>query len=284
MITSGELAKDRQMIQQAKPLRAAFRSPVGLAGIFTRLVSRRSHYLIPFLAALFLCMGGIPANGQSSEEEEIKKVIRAETDAWRMRDIEAWKATWHQSPEASRTIVINHNLIDAVGWENFSPIVMEEIEQDPRADVNEYITDEYMIRTSEDLAWVNFHQVVKSADDGSESHTREQRVLTKEDGQWKILSQTTYVTESFGSGPEMTRNSLNAIANNLYEEKKLEEAVEVLKLNAQLYPDVWSIYNDLGQIYAELGDKHLAIKNYERSLQLNPRNEDGRMALAELRE
>lgn len=224
------------------------------------------------------------ANAQSAEEEEIKKVIRAETDAWRMRDAEAWKATWHQSPEATRTIVMNHNLVDAVGWENFSPIVMEEIEQDPRADINEYITDDYMIRVSDDLAWVNFHQVVKSADDGSESHTREQRVLIKEEGDWKILSQTTYVTESFDSGPIAVRNNLNAIAYGLYEEEKLEEAIEVLKLNAQLYPEVWSIYNDLGQIYAELGDKHLAIKNYERSLQLNPRNEDGSKALAELRE
>lgn len=281
MLTNNTIASGMHKLQ---PAILSARSFNGFFTIIKELEQPKKNRYRMILIILFIGLVIPMANAQSAEEEEIKKVIRAETDAWRMRDAEAWKATWHQSPEATRTIVMNHNLVDAVGWENFSPIVMEEIEQDPRADINEYITDDYMIRVSDDLAWVNFHQVVKSADDGSESHTREQRVLIKEEGDWKILSQTTYVTESFDSGPIAVRNNLNAIAYGLYEEEKLEEAIEVLKLNAQLYPEVWSIYNDLGQIYAELGDKHLAIKNYERSLQLNPRNEDGSKALAELRE
>lgn len=254
------------------------------SGIFIRLLPVSKVVFSAFLLLLLLSLPSSLAYAQSSEEEEIKKVIRAETDAWRMRDADAWMETWHQSPEATRTIVINNNLIDEVGWENFSPTVMEEIQEDPIADVREYVSDSFNIRTSGDLAWVNYHQVVKSADDGTESHTREQRVLVKEDDQWKILSQTTYVIESFDSGPLATRNNLTAIAYGLYEEDKLEQAIEVLELNAKLYPGVWNVYNDLGFMHAELGNKHLAIKNYERSLQLNPRNEDGSKALAELRE
>lgn len=253
-------------------------------GTFQRLSTVRESMFYTFLILLFFSLTTSLAFAQSSEEEEIKKVIRAETDAWRMRNAEAWKDTWHQSPEATRTIVINNNLIDKVGWENFSPMVMEEIREDPRADVREYVSDSFNIRISGDMAWVNYHQVVKSADDGTESHTREQRVLIKEDEEWKILSQTTYALETFGTGPAATRNNLTAIAYGLYEEEKLEQAIEVLELNAKLYPEVWSIYNDLGFMHAELGNKQLAIKNYERSLQLNPRNEDGSKALATLRE
>lgn len=278
------MANGRNSFLPAMPPILSSRSLPGFPTAVIRRIDGSTRFFVAAFAVMLLCMAGQTVYAQSSEEEAIKKVIRAETDAWRNRDAQAWQSTWLQDSAAIRTIVINNNLNDKVGWENFGPEVMKQIQEDPMADVNEYISDSFNIRTSGDMAWVNYHQLVKSANDGSESASREQRVLLKEDGEWKILSQTTYVTETFGSGPEVVRNNLNAIAYGLYEEQKLEEAIKVLKLNAQLYPEIWSIYNYLGDIYAELGNKQLAIKNYERSLQLNPRNEDGSKALTALKE
>lgn len=283
MITQKNMANNGHDYSSVMPSSYFHQSLTFFSGTL-RFMNIANRLFAVFLVLTLVCLANSQAYAQSAEEEEIKKVIRAETEAWRMRDAEAWKDTWHQSPEATRTVVINNNLVDEVGWENFSPTVMQEIQEDPMADVRDYASDSFNILISGNLAWVNYHQVVTSADDGTEAHTREQRVLLKEDEDWKILSQTTYVIESFGTGPEMTRNNLSAIAYGLYEEEKLEEAIEVLELNAQFYPEVWTIYNDLGFMHAELGNKQLAIKNYERSLQLNPRNEDGSKALTALRE
>jgi Flp pilus assembly protein TadD len=64
---------------------------------------------------------------------------------------------------------------------------------------------------------------------------------------------------------------------------KVAEAIDVLKLNVRLYPQSWNAYDSLGEAYVRAGDKVLAIQNYEKSVQLNPKNENGIAALAKLK-
>ena len=45
-----------------------------------------------------------------------------------------------------------------------------------------------------------------------------------------------------------------------------------------------NVYDSLGEAYAVHGDRELAIRNYERSIELNPRNTGGIEALSKLRE
>ena len=64
---------------------------------------------------------------------------------------------------------------------------------------------------------------------------------------------------------------------------KLQDAIELLKTNVRLFPESWNTYDSLGEAYAKAGQIALAIQNYEKSMQLNPKNETGRAALAKLR-
>lgn len=43
------------------------------------------------------------------------------------------------------------------------------------------------------------------------------------------------------------------------------------------------MYDSLGEAYAAAGRKDLAIQNYEKSLQLNPKNDTGKAALEKLK-
>ena len=65
---------------------------------------------------------------------------------------------------------------------------------------------------------------------------------------------------------------LNDVGYSLLREKKLAEAIAVLKLNVELYPQSWNAYDSLGEAYAANGDKELAIVNYKKSLELNSGN------------
>lgn len=64
---------------------------------------------------------------------------------------------------------------------------------------------------------------------------------------------------------------LNAMGYSLIK-KFPNEAVEVFKMNVQLFPKSFNVYDSLGEAYMTIGDNKLAIKNYEKSLKLNPQN------------
>ena len=50
------------------------------------------------------------------------------------------------------------------------------------------------------------------------------------------------------------------------------KAIKVLQLNIAMYPNEYSTYQSLGEAFMNAGNKKLAIKNYEKTLQLNPAN------------
>jgi tetratricopeptide (TPR) repeat protein len=64
--------------------------------------------------------------------------------------------------------------------------------------------------------------------------------------------------------------------------KKFREAIEIFKLSVEAYPQSYNAYDSLGEAYMDNGDKELAIKNYQKSLELNPGNANGVKKLKEL--
>ena len=56
-----------------------------------------------------------------------------------------------------------------------------------------------------------------------------------------------------------------------------------MRVNVKLFPASWNAYDSLGEAYAAAGQKDLAIQNYEKSVQLNPKNDNGKAALAKLK-
>jgi tetratricopeptide (TPR) repeat protein len=76
---------------------------------------------------------------------------------------------------------------------------------------------------------------------------------------------------------------LNVLGYELMGQKKLDLAVEVFKLNVEAYPDSFNVYDSLAEAYMNCGDRELAIKNYEKSLEVNPKNFGAAAALAKLK-
>jgi CubicO group peptidase (beta-lactamase class C family) len=67
---------------------------------------------------------------------------------------------------------------------------------------------------------------------------------------------------------------LNLLGYSLLQEKKVAEAIAVFKLNVELYPQSSNVYDSLGEAYMTNGDSELAIANYRKSLELDPRNQN----------
>ena len=102
-------------------------------------------------------------------------------------------------------------------------------------------------------------------------------VFVKQQGRWKMAAWSSVITDPT---PEQ---SINRAGYDLMESGKLQEAIELFKVNVRFYPESWNVYDSLGEAYAAAGDTALAIQNYEKSVQLNPKNEAGKTALTKLR-
>ncbi len=83
--------------------------------------------------------------------------------------------------------------------------------------------------------------------------------------------------------PAIREYRLNALGYNLLQKQKYDEAVALFRLNVEFYPEAPNTYDSLGEAYMLRGDKELAIANYERSLELNPDNQNAVEKLRELR-
>jgi pimeloyl-ACP methyl ester carboxylesterase len=76
---------------------------------------------------------------------------------------------------------------------------------------------------------------------------------------------------------------LNARGYQLLQQEKIEDAIKVFTLNTIAYPHSSNAYDSLGEAYMKGGRKDLSIKNYERSLELDPENVNARQKLKELK-
>jgi tetratricopeptide (TPR) repeat protein len=75
---------------------------------------------------------------------------------------------------------------------------------------------------------------------------------------------------------------LNMLGYRLLQANKLADAVEIFKLNVEMYPQSANAYDSLGEAYMRHGNKDLAIANYKKSLELDPKNTNATAKLASL--
>ena len=80
----------------------------------------------------------------------------------------------------------------------------------------------------------------------------------------------------------VTEDRLNRLGYGFLRAKKLPEAIAYFKLNVEFYPNSWNVYDSLGEAYMANGDKELAIANYKKSLEMNPKNTNGAEMLKKL--
>ncbi len=82
----------------------------------------------------------------------------------------------------------------------------------------------------------------------------------------------------------ISESSVNSLGYGLLSRKQTADAIRIFQLNVELYPDSANTYDSLGEAYMAAGDKAQAVKNYEKSLSLNPQNTNATAMLKRLRE
>jgi CubicO group peptidase (beta-lactamase class C family) len=81
---------------------------------------------------------------------------------------------------------------------------------------------------------------------------------------------------------DISEDSINNVGYQLLSLNKPAEAIRIFQLNVELHPQSWNVYDSLAEAFVKNGDKALAIQNYTKSLDLNPKNTNATQMLKKL--
>jgi uncharacterized membrane protein len=79
-----------------------------------------------------------------------------------------------------------------------------------------------------------------------------------------------------------SEGQLNSLGYKLIRAKKFKDAIRIFQLNLEAYPQSANVYDSLAEAFMDAGDKPQAIANYQKSLQLNPKNRNAVLMLQKL--
>jgi hypothetical protein len=81
---------------------------------------------------------------------------------------------------------------------------------------------------------------------------------------------------------DFSERELNRLGYDLLKQQRVADAIEIFKLNVEMFPNAFNAYDSLGEAYLKAGDQRLAVKNYQKSLELNPHNTNAAEALKKI--
>lgn len=76
-------------------------------------------------------------------------------------------------------------------------------------------------------------------------------------------------------GYDLNENEMNGLGYRFLREEKLEEAAYIMKQNTEHFPKSFNVYDSYAEVLAAQGKKEEAVKNYRKSVEMNPGNQNG---------
>ena len=162
---------------------------------------RITHALTTAAAMLVFVGAGRTLRAQSADIDEVKRVIREETESYYRRDADAWTGTWVNDSTAIRTFITGSSYSVARGWDTFGPGTVASLRREPTPQPERVTWSNYVMRIDGALAWAEYDERTINRPDSLPLLARQQRTLIKQNGRWRILSAGSFVESSFGTFP-----------------------------------------------------------------------------------
>jgi FKBP-type peptidyl-prolyl cis-trans isomerase len=107
-------------------------------------------------------------------------------------------------------------------------------------------------------------------------------LLKSNDGAAMVAKYREMKTAGFGK-VYTTEDQLNGLGYSLLRQKRIDDAIAILKLNTEEYPRSANTFDSLGEAYVAAGNKQLAIENYQKAVEIDPTFKSSIDALKKLR-
>src|SRR6187431_1693908 len=87
----------------------------------------------------------IIASGQNPEENNIKNLLRSETEAYFRRDLEAWKPLWVHDTQVNRNFISRYGFFTNNGWDSIAALRERVFKENPKPVPIQLKNDNYTI-------------------------------------------------------------------------------------------------------------------------------------------
>ncbi|HKR66284.1 MAG TPA: serine hydrolase, partial [Thermoanaerobaculia bacterium] len=81
---------------------------------------------------------------------------------------------------------------------------------------------------------------------------------------------------------DFSESALNTVGYSLLQQGRVSDALEIFKLNTEMFPEAANPWDSLAEAYEASGNREAAIANYKKSLALNPQNKNAEEHLKHL--
>ncbi len=141
-----------------------------------------------------------------TEKAAVLKTIEDETRLFYKKDHAAWSEVYVHSPKTHWVCVEEGVTLRANGWNDLSAFVAGWMKENPEPmdyEKSNFKSKNVQVTVQGDMAFVSM-EGSNNNPDGSLRQTIGSRTMVKEDGKWKILSMTSYPSDSpKGSTPNV---------------------------------------------------------------------------------
>lgn len=76
--------------------------------------------------------------------------------------------------------------------------------------------------------------------------------------------------------------NLNSLGYSVFNKKQIDLSVQIFTLNCSEYPQSANAYDSLGEVYETVGKLEIAKQNYQKSLELNPQNDNAKQKISKI--
>jgi len=82
------------------------------------------------------------------------------------------------------------------------------------------------------------------------------------------------IRESRKESPDynISENGINVLGYQLFEEKKLEDALLIFKMNTEFYPEAGNTWDSYGECLMAMGNESEGLLAYKKAFEINPKN------------
>jgi tetratricopeptide (TPR) repeat protein len=236
--------------------------------------------IVLFLLELLLCFSGM---AQKSEEKEIITFLKNHEKAFQKQDAKQLKADWLHDNTVDYVTIMNFFYDKLSGWQKVDSLITD---LSSRKRIEKIIGGEKyrVIRQDHNLAVAEYDQIRYDSNLNLTISVHRSFVLVKKQNAWKIASLINTIPATYEYNGINAENSVNGAGYEFMGIKDYPKAIEILKLNVKYFPESWNTYDSLGEAYMKNGDTQLAIENYEKSVELNPKSVAGIEALKKLKQ
>jgi putative CocE/NonD family hydrolase len=82
------------------------------------------------------------------------------------------------------------------------------------------------------------------------------------------------IREAYPDTVFFDESDMNILAYRFLDKDQIDEAIILLKMNIEAYPEAWNVYDSMGEAYMHNKEKKKAIEFYKKSYKINPDNEN----------